>query len=305
MTKDELLAGFLDRSLSEDQLLEFQAIRSNDPAFAGEVDKMLTLEKVLVHAAPVIVPPADFLVSVESTVAAKVAAGASGKVLSGLLSSAWTWVTAGTVAVVGAGAIILTDPASDAADPATPVVTEQVGAAAEMPIQQTITSPTVEPSTSPLSIVTERPTPSVVPPAANPVRNNDVVASNRAHRSSSNVDITADGREQSTLAKVIEDLSACEQRGDHMSCAQLAIQIGRVYRDQGDIAESMSYLNKALRHAQQSRIATHEIEAFGELTSMKAGNTTEARQYLTSAVELGEQAKVDVSKWETRLNALR
>ena len=35
MTKDELLAGFLDRSLSEDQMLEFQARRSADPEFAA------------------------------------------------------------------------------------------------------------------------------------------------------------------------------------------------------------------------------------------------------------------------------
>ena len=107
MTNDDtLLAGFLDRSLSEDQLLELEARKASSPEFAHQFSNMLTLEGMLAKAAPSIAVPAHFLNAVENSVAAKVLVGGatSGGFLSGL-SSAWSWFGGAALALVTAGAV--------------------------------------------------------------------------------------------------------------------------------------------------------------------------------------------------------
>ena len=104
MTNHELLAGFLDRSLSEDQLLEFEARQLADPAFAHEVKEMLTVERLLQQEPPRVDYPVGFLATIESNIAAKVAVGAAGGGLLGFLAhNAWTWIVGGTAAAAISG----------------------------------------------------------------------------------------------------------------------------------------------------------------------------------------------------------
>jgi len=311
MTKDELLAGFLDRSLNEDQMLDFQALRSSDPVFSGQVQQMLKLENVLATSTPVVVPPADFLVSVESTVAAKVASGASGSFFTSLLSSTWTWVTAGAVATIGAGTLIVSSVSTNKApEPTVATPTEMVAQGQQTPesTTPTITSPSAT-TREALPIVSANPVdrmPSA--PLLNPAQNQPIMVDQSLPRlgTPANADATVSSEER-ILQKVIDDLAVCEERGDHMGCAQLAIEIGKKFRAQGNVAEAQTYLNKALRHAQQSRIVSHEIDAYGQLgiTALQAGQTSAARQYFTSAVELGEKARVDVSRWQSQLESTK
>ena len=77
MTNEELMAGFLDRSLSEDELLELERRQEASPELARELRELVTVEGLLLTAAPIAMAPTDFLHSVENTVAAKVAAGSS------------------------------------------------------------------------------------------------------------------------------------------------------------------------------------------------------------------------------------
>ena len=312
MTKDELLAGFLDRSLSEDRMLEFQALRSADPVFDKEVAQMLRLENVLATSAPVIIPPADFLVSVESTVAAKVASAASSSFFSGLMTSAWTWVTVGTVATIGAGALILTEPGKDRAqsEAATKMPAEVIAAPATQPTVSTpsITSSSATTNDLPVPLVRSQANRLAPPTVLDPSHDLGKLVSEHTidPQSLPKADLSATKEEQ-ILKKVIDDLKQCEERGDHQTCAQLSIEIGKKYRDQGNINEAQAYLNKALRHAQQSRIISYEIDAYGQLglTALQAGQNDQAREYLTSAVELGESARVNVSKWQDHLRSLK
>ena len=50
MTNEELLAGFLDRSLSEDQLVDLETRRAADPTFDRDVREMVAVEDVLLAA---------------------------------------------------------------------------------------------------------------------------------------------------------------------------------------------------------------------------------------------------------------
>ena len=104
MTNQELLAGFLDRSLSEDQLLEFEQRQLESPEFAQEVREMLTVENLLTDSAPKVRLPLEFLAMVESSVAAQIIAGAAtGGILGTLAKFGWGWIVGGTTAAVVGG----------------------------------------------------------------------------------------------------------------------------------------------------------------------------------------------------------
>lgn len=294
MTNDELLAGFLDRSLNEDQLLEFEARKQADPSFAHEVNEMLTVEGLLKTSAPRGLAPAGFLVGVESAVAYKIfSSSPAASVVGGWFSSAWTWVAAVGVTLIGAATFFV------------------------------VNRPTSDVQVRPTSVV-QRPTSSVQRPASDVQRPaSDVQTQTTSQRplTISQRPLTTDQRpltinqqppstsyevetsNESTIAKLKKDLDACRASNDHVRCTQIALQIGRTYRERRLTDEAMSYLTMAQLEARQAHIIQYEIDAYGEigLLMRDAGRKVDANENFRIAVDLGTKNGIDVQRWTSEI----
>jgi hypothetical protein len=296
MTNDELLSGFLDRSLSEDQLLEFEARRASDPSFAAEVNDMVTVENLLADSSPTIETPVGFLSTVEASVVAKIAAGAAGTVgLAHLFSNAWAWVIGTGAVVVGAGGVYL---ATNNQNPAntTPVKVRQGGSQQVSPVppQQQVTSPTAEP-TQPAPAQPQPPATTSNSTAPAPIRNN----------SSSTADLNAQSPE-SVLDNLTRQLETCQAQGNSVKCAQLAIQLGREYRKRGHETNATRYLELGLAEARKARTVQQQVQALSELARVArdVNNGTLARQRYQEAIKLASSAGLPTSDLESELNSL-
>lgn len=265
MTNEELLAGFLDRSLSEDQLVELEARRAADPTFDQDVREMVAVEDVLLTAAPVTVVPTDFLARVEDTMAAKVAAGSS--VSTGVSAALKTAGVA--IATVGAAIGIY-------------VATQRTEHATTQPSQPIRNAPAVTtalPSTSSVeSAQTRRVSES----------RSTTIASRVDEQPSANGSANAYASASTSLVdRLLAQYASCKQQNDNMRCTQLALNIGSQYRKQGEYQMATTYFNEALASARSLRVVQYEVEALGNigLLNLDRGSTTAAATYLRSAIE--------------------
>ena len=265
MTNEELLAGFLDRSLSEDQLVELEARRAADPTFDQDVREMVAVEDVLLTAAPVTVVPTDFLARVEDTMAAKVAAGSS--VSTGVSAALKTAGVA--IATVGAAIGIY-------------VATQRTEHATTQPSQPIRNAPAVTsapPSTSSVeSVQTTRVSES----------RSTTIASRVDEQPSANGSANAYASASTSLVdRLLAQYASCKQQNDNMRCTQLALNIGSQYRKQGEYQMATTYFNEALASARSLRVVQYEVEALGNigLLNLDRGSTTAAATYLRSAIE--------------------
>lgn len=297
MTNDELLAGYLDRSLSEDQLIELEARRNAEPAFAQEANEMLTVEKLLVLATPVVTPPVDFLSSVESTMAAKVAAGSSaGGFFSGLASSAWTWIAGACVVVVGGYYVAtLESLRSESAQPATTptiISTPSLTTPESSAPADEITKPQIKSNST-------SPTPT---PVSNPTKS---VSTPDPKTAPTSVDMTTKNSDRA-LEALVKDLQACRASGDHVRCSQIALNVGRAYRMRGSINDAEENFTLALSEAQIARLVQFEIEANGELgvTAQQQGRHSDAKERFSQAVALGQRNGIPTEKWAKALREI-
>ncbi len=297
MTNDELLAGFLDRSLSEDQHLELEARKAASPEFAHQFSNMLTLETMLASATPKAAIPAHFLASVENTVAAKVLVGgaSAGGLLSGL-SSMWSWLGGAALVLVTAGSIYyFNQPATVAVvQTAQPTVGAQSaeGQTAVAQPSSTVTEPAI-PEPQPVSV------PSTTTKAAIPAPNVDPATTSTSEMSSTSP--------EAALASTVKEYEAHVTSSDHLNATLKAITIGRTYRSTNDLGRSEDYFAKAVVHARKAKLAEQEITALGEqaVTVAARGNETQARLLLNQAISRGSQTGIDVSVWTQKLKDLR
>lgn len=294
MTNDELLAGFLDRSLNEDQLLEFEARKQADPSFAHEVNEMLTVEGLLKTSAPRGLAPAGFLVGVESAVAYKIfSSSPAASVVGGWFSSAWTWVAAVGVTLIGAATFFVVNrPASDVQVRPTSIV-QRPASDVQRPapvVQQQATS------NEPRATSNERRATSYEPRVTSNVLR---ATSNEPRATSYEVETS----NESTIAKLKKDLDACRASNDHVRCTQIALQIGRTYRERRLTDEAMSYLTMAQLEARQAHIIQYEIDAYGEigLLMRDAGRKVDANENFRIAVDLGTKNGIDVQRWTSEI----
>lgn len=287
MTNHELLAGFLDRSLSEDQLLEFEARQVADPTFAQEVKEMLTVERLLQQEPPRVDYPVGFLATIESNIAAKIAVGAaSGGVLGFLAHSAWTWIVGGTAAVAISGGALYLATQSDEPTLQQPVQ-ERIQSA---PVRPTVEQPVAEQSVTDVA-------PSVVstPTAPAPVADRP---------------ITIDAKTTApdpVLKQLIAEYEQCNTTSDHVRCAQYALLLGRRFRSDGNAAEARTYLESAVRHAQTVRLIDYEMDAHGELglLAKSRGDLDGATRSFERAIEIGRTHKRNVVRWTQELETLQ
>jgi len=290
MTNQELLSGFLDRSLNEDELLEFEARQNTSPEFASEVREMLTVEDLLTQSAPRLNYPVGFLSAVESSIALKVAAGvAATGVFAGIAHSVWGWIAGGTAAVaIGGGALYManshSEPATNLAAPAA------VSALPSRPPIAPEPTPSLPPTTSPM--VEPKKTTSVETPRT-PNAESVLLKANADNSPSVTKQLTA-------------DYEKCKGSNDHIRCSQLALSIGRQLRKDGEGTEARQYLEAAIQHARAMKLIDFEIDANGELGLLEVseGNEQRAALAFTRAIEQGHQSQKNVDRWRVELEKL-
>lgn len=277
MTNQELLSGFLDRSLSEDQLLEFEKRQLESPEFAQEVREMLTVEDLLADSAPRVRYPIEFLASVESSVAAKVVAGAAAAgILGTLAKSVWAWVASGAAVAVTGGAIYY--------------ATQQAPESASTPAPVTVKSTTV---TTPAAPQVDNP----VETTPEPLQIKEVTR----------VDVDAKATTtNSVMDQLRADYESCAIGKDPVRCSQLALQLGRKYRQVGQGAEAQRYLQAAVDNARSARLAQFEIDGLGELglLAKSRGNVADAKSFFERAVERAGSARLTAPRWQNELDLL-
>ncbi|MFN4907659.1 MAG: hypothetical protein ACK475_10710 [Bacteroidota bacterium] len=281
MTNQELLAGFLDRTLNEDQLLEFEKRQLDSPEFAQEVREMLTVEDLLTESAPKVRYPVEFLAKVESSIAAQIIAGAAtGGILGTLAKMGWGWIVGGTTAaVVGGTALYVAATQSDEAAP--DLRPKTVIRTTQPPIVQ---QPAVE---TPVAPIAASPTVSV--------------------REVSKVDVSVKASPtNSALDQLRADYETCSTTNDRVRCAQIALQIGRRLRQTQRASEAEQFLTAAVGHARATRLAQFEVDALGELGLIAAerGDVPQATSYFQKAIERGQSARVTTTAWSTALEKL-
>lgn len=294
MTNDELLAGFLDRSLSEDQLLEFEDRKQTHPEFAQEVSEMLTVEKLLVGSVPFVNVPTDFLSSVEHAVAAKVATGSSTiGFLTSLATNAWTWITGAAVIATG---VYLGFSNGEQRVESVPQSQQVVPSVTQHVL------PSVEPRTAPSVRTIDAPS---VKSSGVREANNDAprVALNTTSNDSAGVVVSNADR---ALDGLLKDLEKCRAAGDHVLCSQIALAIGRTYSQKNADTQAEQYLKMALLEAQNARLVQFEIEANGELgvVAQNDGRISSAKQLFKKAINLGITNGIQVDKWSKALEAI-
>lgn len=313
MTNEELLSGFLDRSLSEDELLEFEARQAANPSYATEVREMLALEDLLSTSAPRGMAPADFLHTVENVVAAKVAAAPVSSGLFTGLSSIWTWIGGASVALVAVGTTLWYTSTNTSGD--SQGAAEQVIAKTPTP---TLVSPSVVPSTEPSSdaksedrsqssAVRSTPESSSQTSATASDRPAPVLASQPSVPSAS-ADGTAkvDNPNDDAVTRARADLDRAVASGNNLAAARLALSLADELRSAGKTDELQSMLQRALEYARTSRVADYEMKALGELARFEAsrGYEGQAANYYRQAIDIGKRAQLDVSAYESALQSL-
>jgi len=310
MTNDELLSGFLDRSLSEDSLLEFEARKQSSPEFEREVQEMLAVETALATVTPIVAIPTGFLQRVEDAVAGKVASGASASTgLLGGLSTTWTWVgTAALVALGTAATVYFTTPSSVAPP-----------SVARPSVPQSVARPSVAPQSVPQSVARPSvPRPSVAQSETRVAQSETRVAQSEtrvarpsvAQSDKQPVSTQAElniSNQSSVIASLRKDLDRCMAQNNRTECALIARTLGTKLRSSGSFDESRVYLQQSLDIAKSMHLVQYEVGALGELglLARDRGNTTEARLLLQQAVT--KAAAIDASsaaQYEKALNEL-
>jgi len=305
MTNDELLAGFLDRSLSEDGLLEFEARQMASPEFAQTVREMLAVESVLRTATPVIAIPTAFLQDVENTVAERVVSATSSKgILSGL-SSIWTWIGGAALVAIGIATYSLyRGPATSTQPMADPAIQQQQIVVAKVEDEPTVLPTPATTTSEPVTAIVKRPErPGTEPVTSTP----EQISDNRqpAPRTSS-VSLGADSP-ASTLENLKKDYNAALSADNDVQGAQIALEIGRhLSGKMKNYDESERYLRLALTHARGVRVPEYEVDALGELglLARERGNMTEAAALLKQAVAKGNASGLNTKKYSAALDNL-
>lgn len=309
MTNDELLAGFLDRSLSEDGLLEFEARQTVSPEFAQTVREMLAVESVLRTATPVIAIPTAFLQDVENTVAERVVSATSSRgILSGL-SSIWTWIGGAALVAVGIGAYSLYHgPATSNQPMADPAIRQQqVVMATKVEDEPAVlpapaTTTTNEPVTAIVKRNDERPDTKSATSTPEPI----TLGKQPAQRTASDVSFGTTNP-ASTLENLKSDYNAAISADNDVLSAQIALEIGRhLSVRMKNYDESERYLRLALTHARSVRVPEYEVDALGELglLARERGNMTEAAGLLKQAVARGNASGLSTKKYSAALDNL-
>jgi hypothetical protein len=110
----------------------------------------------------------------------------------------------------------------------------------------------------------------------------------------------------SVVDQLRADYESCAIGKDPVRCSQLALQLGRKYRQVGQGTEAQRFLQAAVENARAARLAQFEVDALGELglLAKSRSNLSEARGFFERAVERATSARLTTTKWQTELEQL-
>jgi len=281
MTNEELLSGFLDRTLSEDHLLELEARTAASPEFAREVNEMITLESRIKRAAPSVLFPTAFLAAVEHTVASSIASStvvSAGAVAAGV--SAWLPIAgAAIVGLVGAGAVWYysgsNETASSTPQPVVAPVTQESHSVLAEPVL-------VEPAPSHSEPV--RSTPQLAQPVASAPRFDD-----KANIESHNP------------VPALERARRRYEASSGLSRVSAGIALARI-----DASNASTILADVQTIADQQGLRQFQAETRAMRAAIIANDKQSARLLLREALQLGSAVvpQSKLSEWQLQLDVL-
>ena len=110
----------------------------------------------------------------------------------------------------------------------------------------------------------------------------------------------------SVMDQLRSDYESCSIGKDPIRCSQLALQLGRKYRQVGQDANAQKFLQAAVGHAKYARLAQFEVDALGELGLLEKsrGNVSGATDFLQQAVDRASAARLQ-TKWTDELEQLK
>jgi tetratricopeptide (TPR) repeat protein len=110
----------------------------------------------------------------------------------------------------------------------------------------------------------------------------------------------------SVVDQLRSEYESCANGKDPVRCSQLALQLGRKYRQLGQAAEATTFLQTAVDNARTARLAQFEIDALGELglLSQSQGNPVTAKRFYSQAVERATSAHLSGAKWQAELDRM-
>lgn len=299
MTNDELLSGFLDRSLNEDQMLEFQARREAQPEFDQQVQAMLRVEQALPTASPSISTPVGFFETVEATALHHISqqigtttlaggSASSSSILSRMATSAWTYLAIVGISTVGAGIAYLSNADTHTASAMNTIAAPSVGSV--QPVVLRLTVPREQPSAfTKLHVLSNSHNPQAQWTTAADVPK----FSHRSARGTQRVDVQMESADPA-LESLLHDFDKSSTDVNVVRRAQLGLAIGRTYRERGQLPLAERYLGKSLVDARKSRIVEYEVEALTELAlnALATGRRTDAAEYAQKAQTVAERAGI-------------
>lgn len=275
MTNDELLSGFLDRSLSEDELLDFEARKAASPDFAREAQHLVALESMLATHQPATAAPTQFLASVEDRLAAAITAPAAATAAANAPSmpiGAWIAIAATGLVATGALVVALMSGQPDAAAPpaASDVRTEAVSPAAVPPATTTTTDRMAAPAAAP--------TASSAPTIAHPAPS----VAERATPTDAVNSATARAQQPDPILDRLERRFA-ETTGSRK--ADYGLQLGRRLAERSP-DRAATVFRQAMATADAERLVQYQVDLRIALADLRGG--TEARTLLEDALRMAD-----------------
>lgn len=300
MTNDELLSGFLDRTLNEDQILEFQARREAQPEFDQQVQAMLRVEQALPIASPSISTPVALFETVEATAIHHIAqhvgsqvvvggsAGALSSALSRIATSAWTYATIMGISAVGAGIAYISNVDTRPTSANSVITIQSPGSAQPVVLRLSV------PQDELLAPTTVHHIPSMRDLQAPWTTAADVPKfSHRSAQGTHRIDVQMESSDPA-LESLLRDFDKSSADADIVRRAQLGLAIGRTYRERGQFQLAERFLGTSLVDARKSRIVEYEVEVLTELalSALTAGHRTDAAEYAQKAQTVAERAGI-------------
>ncbi|MES2766538.1 MAG: tetratricopeptide repeat protein [Bacteroidota bacterium] len=308
MTNEELLAKYLENSLSESEQAEFNKLSNTSPEFARDVRELSKIEGFL-QAGTIAgsVVPEDFIASVENHVTEKIhhdkyhAPGAGGNAFTKVLSAFWI---VPVLLMLGVGGFFLlrnTDHQPAQSQTNAPVLKENTGTDNSLKDQATQVAPQDNGSQTEAThqqapkenIAANTPDEATQPET---IRNPNELLGTTKNTSPANPEAAAFDRTR-------EALNTARAEGNKPREAALLKQMGMLTAKMGNIAEARIYLNDAMNLARGLHLTTLEAESTGELGLIfkKEGNQTAAAESFKKAIELLKTAGKPTERWEKEL----
>lgn len=309
-TQEELIAGFLDRSLSEEDLLELDNQIKANPSLRQEISELQKVEQLLKHSALPVVIPIAYVRSVEDSVAASYSSASSITTASGTAGfTGGGIITSLAIGMVAVGAVVAIWIASTSDNTMQIPVENPVGAVTSQEKVPTSPVPGMEEAAPdvPMALTsTEGISKKIVSTKSVSAQELPIVTPELAVNRQPHLGDADAVNPPSSLDKLAGDLQKCRSNGELLRCAQLGLRLASEYRKNGNLTAADATARQSLADARAVRVSNYEMDALGELALVcrDQGNMSEARRLFEQAIATGLNAGLSTLRWKNHLEVL-